>query len=94
VTRRLLEATRSRRVVAMRYFSASNNRAKQYEVHPYRLALATGGVYVVAWVPAYEEFRTFAASRIERLTGPGGHVPAEPRAAAESVLSIDGRVLG
>jgi len=68
VTRRLLEATRSRRVVAMRYFSASNNRAKQYEVHPYRLALATGGVYVIAWVPAYEEFRTFAASRIERLT--------------------------
>jgi predicted DNA-binding transcriptional regulator YafY len=68
VTRRLLEATRSRRVVAMRYFSASNNRAKQYEVHPYRLALAIGGVYLVAWVPAYEAFRTFAAGRIERLT--------------------------
>ncbi len=68
VTRRLLEATRSRRIVSMRYFSARNRRAKQYEVHPYRLALATGGVYLVAWVPAYDEFRTFAADRIEHLT--------------------------
>lgn len=68
VTRRLLDATRSRRIVSMRYFSASKNRSKQYEVHPYRLALATGGVYLIAWVPAYNEFRTFAAGRIERLT--------------------------
>ena len=68
VTRRLLEATRTRRVVSMRYFSASKNQAKQYEVHPYRLALATGGVYLVAWVPAYAEFRTFAVGRIERLS--------------------------
>src|SRR5690349_21160581 len=68
VTRRLLDATRSRRIVTMRYFSASKNRSKQYEVHPYRLALATGGVYLIAWVPAYNEFRTFAAGRIERLT--------------------------
>ena len=68
VTRRLLEATRQRRIVSMRYFSASTNRVKQYDVHPYRLALATGGVYLVAWVPAYNEFRTFAVARIERLT--------------------------
>jgi predicted DNA-binding transcriptional regulator YafY len=68
VTRRLLDATRGRRIVTMRYFSASRNRASQYEVHPYRLALATGGVYLVAWVPAYGEFRTFAVGRIERLT--------------------------
>ena len=68
VTRRLLEATRARRVVTMRYFSASKNRVKQYEVQPYRLALATGGVYLIAWVPAYDEFRTFLVGRIERLT--------------------------
>src|SRR6187401_2390863 len=53
VTRRLLDATRARREVAMRYFSASNNRAKNYTVQPYRLALASGGVYLVAWVQAY-----------------------------------------
>jgi predicted DNA-binding transcriptional regulator YafY len=68
VTRKLLDAVRDRRVADMRYFSASSNRAKSYAVHPYRLALAQGGVYLVAWVPHYDEFRTFALERIERLT--------------------------
>ncbi len=68
VTRRLLDATRDRRELEMRYFSASSNRAKTYHVQPYRLALAQGGVYLVAWVPAYDEFRTFAVERIERLS--------------------------
>lgn len=68
VTRRLLDAVRDRHVVEMRYFSATSQRAKAYVVHPYRLALAQGGVYLVAWVPAYDEFRTFAVERVERLT--------------------------
>lgn len=68
VTRRLLDATRDRREVDMRYFSVSSNRAKSYAVQPYRLALAQGGVYLVAWVPQYDEFRTFAVERIERLS--------------------------
>jgi predicted DNA-binding transcriptional regulator YafY len=67
-TRRLFDAARDRHVVVMRYFSAASNRAKSYSVQPYRLALAHGGVYLVAWVPAYGEFRTFAADRIERLS--------------------------
>jgi predicted DNA-binding transcriptional regulator YafY len=68
VTRRLFEATRERRVVEMRYFSAASNRAKSYAVEPYRLALAQGGVYLVGWVPQYGAFRTFAVERIERLS--------------------------
>lgn len=68
VTRRLFDAARDRRVIEMRYFSAASNRAKAYVVHPYRLALAHGGVYIVGWVPQYAAFRTFAADRIERLT--------------------------
>src|SRR5262245_16079254 len=68
VTRRLLDATRARQVVTMRYFSASTNRAKNYEVHPYQLALASGGVYLVGWVPASDQFRTFLIGRIERLS--------------------------
>jgi predicted DNA-binding transcriptional regulator YafY len=68
VTRRLLDAARDRRIVEMRYFSAASNRSKSYVVHPYRLALANGGLYLVAWVPQYDEFRTFAAERIERLS--------------------------
>jgi predicted DNA-binding transcriptional regulator YafY len=68
VTRRLFDATRERRVIDMRYFSAASNRAKTYRVQPYRLALAHGGVYLVAWVPQYDQFRTFAVERIERLS--------------------------
>src|SRR5262249_54014783 len=65
---RLFDAARDRRVVEMRYFSARSNRAKSYIVHPYRLALAQGGVYLIAWVPQYDEFRTFAVERVERLS--------------------------
>lgn len=68
VTRRLFEAVRDRRLIEMRYFSAASRRAKAYSVQPYRLALAQGGVYLVAWVPQYDEFRTFAVERIERLS--------------------------
>lgn len=67
-TRRLFEAARDRRSVEMTYFSAAANQVKHYAVQPYRLALAQGGLYLVAWVPAYDEFRTFATERIERLT--------------------------
>lgn len=68
VTRRLFDAVRDRRDVTMRYFSAASSRAKSYDVQPYRIALAHGGVYLIAWVPTYNEFRTFAVERIERLS--------------------------
>jgi proteasome accessory factor B len=68
VTRRLFEAVRDRRLIEMRYYSAASRRAKAYSVEPYRIALAQGGVYLVAWVPQYDEFRTFAVERIERLS--------------------------
>ncbi|MFI5178796.1 MAG: helix-turn-helix transcriptional regulator [Vicinamibacterales bacterium] len=68
VTRRLLDATRDRRVVEMRYFSAQSRRAKSYTVEPYRLTLAQGSVYLIAFVKAYGEFRTFAVDRVERLS--------------------------
>lgn len=68
ITRRLFEAARDRRVVEMRYFSVAANRVKSYVIEPYRLALAQGGLYLVGWVTAYGEFRTFATERIERLS--------------------------
>jgi predicted DNA-binding transcriptional regulator YafY len=68
VTRRLFDAVRDRRFVEMRYFSAASNRAKSYRVQPYRLTLANGGLYLIAWVEPYDEFRTFAVERIERLS--------------------------
>jgi predicted DNA-binding transcriptional regulator YafY len=68
LTRKLFDAVRDRHVVDMAYFSARSNRAKNYTAHPYRIALANGGVYLVAWVPQYDEFRTFAVERIQKLS--------------------------
>ena len=68
LTRRLFDAVRDRHIVEMAYFSARSNRAKTYTVHPYRIALAHDGVYLVAWVPPYDEFRTFAVERIQKLS--------------------------
>ena len=67
-TRRLFDAVRDRHVVEMRYFSLRSNRAKSYSVEPYRIALAMGGVYLIAFVPAYNEFRTFSLDRIQKLS--------------------------
>lgn len=67
-TRRLFDAVRERRVIDMAYFSAKSNRAKSYEVQPYRIALADRSVYLIAWVPAYGEFRIFAVDRIQKLS--------------------------
>lgn len=67
-TARLLEATLHFRVATMRYHSVSSGRVKDYEVHPYRLAFAQGGLYLIAYVPAYEGVRTFAVDRIASVS--------------------------
>jgi proteasome accessory factor B len=68
VTGRLLEATLHFRVARMRYYSVSSGRAKDYEVHPYRLAFAQGGLYLLAYVPDYGAVRTFAVDRIKSVS--------------------------
>jgi proteasome accessory factor B len=52
----------------MRYHSVSSGRTKDYLVHPYRLAFAQGGLYVLAYVPDYEDVRTFAVDRIASVS--------------------------
>ncbi|MGE0040665.1 MAG: helix-turn-helix transcriptional regulator [Vicinamibacterales bacterium] len=66
VVGRLIEASLERRVVAMRYYSASSDREKDYEVHPYTVAFADGGYYLTAYVPEYQQLRMFAAERIRK----------------------------
>ncbi|MDA1183971.1 MAG: transcriptional regulator [Acidobacteria bacterium] len=61
---RLLEAVLHYRVTTMRYHSVSSGGVKDYLLHPYRLAFAQGGLYLLAYVPAYEDIRTFAVDRI------------------------------
>jgi proteasome accessory factor B len=65
---RLLEASLHFRVTAMRYHSVSSARIKDYLVHPYRLAFAQGGLYLLAYVPEYKDVRTFAVERITSVS--------------------------
>lgn len=65
---RLIEAAAERRVCRVLYFSVHSNREKDYELHPYNLAYAEGGLYLTAWVPEYRQVRVFAVERVKRVT--------------------------
>ena len=68
IVARLLEATLHFRVTTMRYHSVSSGKVKDYVLHPYRLAFAQGGLYLLAHVPAYDAVRTFAVERITSVS--------------------------
>jgi predicted DNA-binding transcriptional regulator YafY len=68
IVARLLEATLHFRVTTMTYHSVSSKRVKEYLIHPYRLAFAQGGMYLLAYVPEYTSVRTFAIDRITSVT--------------------------
>lgn len=65
---RLLEATLHFRSARMRYDSVSSGRVKDYLVHPYRLMFAQGGLYLLAYVPEYDDVRTFAVDRMAAVS--------------------------
>jgi predicted DNA-binding transcriptional regulator YafY len=68
IVARLLEATLHYRVATMKYNSVSSGRMKDYVIHPYRLAFAQGGLYLLAYVPDYKDVRTFAIDRIAAVS--------------------------
>src|SRR5689334_3780165 len=68
IVARALEATLNLREASIVYFSKSSDRTKTYLIHPYRLAFAQGGLYLLAYVPEYREVRTFAVERIQELS--------------------------
>jgi predicted DNA-binding transcriptional regulator YafY len=68
VIARALEATLHHRQTNITYYSKSSDRTKTYLVHPYRLAYAQGGLYLLAFVPEYSEVRTFAVERIQEIS--------------------------
>jgi predicted DNA-binding transcriptional regulator YafY len=68
IVARALEATLHLRQATMTYYSKSSDRTKTYLVHPYRLAYAQGGLYLLAYVPEYGEVRTFAVERIQEIS--------------------------
>lgn len=65
---RALEGTLHHRQATLTYHSKSSGRTKTYHVHPYRLAYAQGGLYLMAHVPEYNEVRTFAVERIDEIS--------------------------
>src|SRR4051795_4545807 len=65
---RALEATLQHRQTNLTYHSKSSERTKTYLVHPYRLAYAQGGLYLLAFVPEYSEVRSFAVERIHDVS--------------------------
>jgi predicted DNA-binding transcriptional regulator YafY len=65
---RALEATVNQRQAKLTYYSKSSDRTKTYLIHPYRLAYAQAGLYLMAYVPEYGQVRTFAVERIEDLS--------------------------
>jgi predicted DNA-binding transcriptional regulator YafY len=67
IVARALEATLQHRQATLTYYSRSSDRTKSYLVHPYRLAFAQGGLYLLAFVPEYDEVRTFAVERVEEI---------------------------
>jgi len=67
IAARAFDAILRGRRAAMRYASASSGRTKDYVLEPQRLSIADGGVYLTAWVPEYDQMRTFALERIETL---------------------------
>ena len=65
---RALEATLHMRQAQVIYHSRSSDRTKSYLMHPYRLAHAQGGLYLLAYVPEYGQVRTFAVERVQEIS--------------------------
>ena len=65
---RLIEAATERKVCRLLYFSVHSDREKDYELHPYNVAYADGGLYLTAYVPEYRQVRVFAMERVRRVT--------------------------
>jgi predicted DNA-binding transcriptional regulator YafY len=85
VVETLTRATVERRRVEMDYHSFASRRVKRYTIEPHRLTFTNGGLYLYAFVPMYQQMRTFALQRIRRLkvleeVFTPGEVPEEPYA--------------
>jgi predicted DNA-binding transcriptional regulator YafY len=84
----LLQATLDHREVQMVYHSNLHERVKTYVIQPYRIVYAHGGLYLFAFVPEYDQIRTFAMQRVRRVKTlsakftPSHDLPANPFAAS------------
>src|SRR5262245_53134620 len=78
IVNRAVDASLTCRRITMRYYSSSSHRTKDYIVEPLRVTHAAGGIYLTAWVPAYNEIRTFAIERVRTLAVLDEHFEPRP----------------
>ena len=63
----VIEATLHQQQARIDYFSFTSRRVKSYTLDPYRVVYHHGGLYLYARAHEYDEVRTFAVERIERI---------------------------
>ncbi len=63
----LVDAILHQRRVSASYYSFSSRRSKTYALDPYRLVYWHGGLYLYARALDYDEVRTFAVERIQKV---------------------------
>lgn len=75
----LIDAVLHQRRVRIDYYSFHSKRTKRYLLDPYRLVYYRGGLYLYARADEYDEVRTFAVERIQRIEvlDVGFQVPAD-----------------
>jgi predicted DNA-binding transcriptional regulator YafY len=68
VVAKLRDASLHNHCVEVLYHSLSSRREKVYRLEPYQVIFGQGALYLIAYVPEYHEFRTFAMERVRRVT--------------------------
>src|SRR5262245_57716195 len=63
----LIDAVLHQRRAEIAYFSFNSRRTKSYTVDPYRIVYWHGGLYPYGAAEEYDEVRTFAVERIEKI---------------------------
>jgi proteasome accessory factor B len=63
----LIDAILHQRQARIAYYSFQSRRTKAYTLDPYRLVYYRGGLYLYARAHEYDEVRTFAVERIQKI---------------------------
>lgn len=90
----LIDAILHQRQAKIAYYSFQSRRKKDYTLDPYRLVYFRGGLYLYARAHEYEEVRTFAVERVEKIEilDQGFEIPADfqPAEYARAAFGIFG----
>ena len=90
---RALDATLHHRQATITYYSKSSERQKTYLVHPYRLAHAQGGLYLLAYVPEYRPGANVRDRTDSGAVAAGRTLHSDRRAAGRRVPAFARRAL-